>query len=368
MKNTNLDSNHYASDWELPTELKVNDLQVVNQAGIVYSNSSNGPDKQAALLQILQWYHGYVMKYVDMIVRGHLHTYKNKVSKDSRALLKYFISKDEPITTESLTKAVKNLHLAFQGQTATEIYNILIVLLIRAINKYDAKYSEKIHVVVKILNKFPKKKLFTINRIKKRINFDPASQLKVLARHEYIVVVKNKKNRVAGYKIKNWPPKKSFLDSGPIGFSYVVQMWFRYYLRDYIDNQMQTLEARAWDKTVQLGHGHNPESDLDTYMDEGSIPHAHGQVTDDKGQNWAADTSLMNSSLDISVMSLEWVESTDDKLFRNMTKLERRILYMYYVSELTWKQISAKLGMSLNQLQNIHNGILEYLKSRFKAK
>jgi hypothetical protein len=32
----------------------------------------------------------------------------------------------------------------------------------------------------------------------------------------------------------SWPPPAKFSQSGPIGFVYVLQMWFRYYIHEFI--------------------------------------------------------------------------------------------------------------------------------------
>jgi len=54
-----------------------------------------------------------------------------------------------------------------------------------------------------------------------------------------------------------------------------------------------------------------------------ALPHADGNFVDQHGTAWAADTSLMEAQLDISEMTDGWVRQTSDKLFRNLTTIER---------------------------------------------
>lgn len=363
-----LDSKHYAASWPIPKENEFNDLAVVNQAGINYALTPDGPEREAQLLVILKYFHGYLYKYVDMIVRGHLPSHK--YNGDTKALLRYFLPKGQTINRLTLSTAVKHLHLAFPNQNPSEIYDILTLLLLRAIKKYDPHYTDKVKEVVNIVNKLPKKKKFTFEQIfhKTAPFFDPTGQLRLLARNGFLVSIKGAGKKLVGYKTKHWPPDPKFLSSGPIGFSYVIQNWFRYYLQDYINEQMKTIEARGWDDMLQLDHRTDITDPNNPSFTTEDIPHADGNVMDEFGQNWAADTELMHKSWDLSNMTKEWVDHTDDKLFKNMTKIERSILYLYYTQELPWKGIAARLNMSVNQVQKIHTDVLLYLKDRFGVK
>ena len=59
-----------AGKWEIPEEQKRNDLKAINQLGYEYATATDSPEKEARLLKILECFHGYLMKYVIMIVRG----------------------------------------------------------------------------------------------------------------------------------------------------------------------------------------------------------------------------------------------------------------------------------------------------------
>lgn len=358
-----LDHTHYAAKWPVPGEGEFNDLSVVNQAGIDYANLPDGPAKEEKLLEIVKYFHGYVFKYVDLIARGHLPTHN--YNGDTRRFLKYFLPKSENPDKNAFAKAAKHLHLAFPEQTPTDIYDILNILLLRCVKKYDPNYVVKVRDLVKIISRLTKKKYFTVETIAKKVVFDPTGAIRLLARKGYITAVRGKQKKLVGYKAtKSWPPSKEFLSSGPVGFVYVVQTWFRYYLQEHIDDQMKTIEARAHDKMLQLEHRTSHGEEL-SYS--GDLPSMEGELIDAKGQSWAADTTLMNQSMDISAMTPAWVQHTTDKLFAKMTIRERKILYLIYVQEMSWKQIANTLGLSISQVQKIHTDTLTYLQGKFSV-
>jgi hypothetical protein len=358
---THLDPSHYASQWTLPKEGEFNDLGIVNQAGIDYANLLDGPAKEEKLLEIVRYFHGYIFKYAELITRGHLpsHSYNS----DTRRFLKYFLPAESTINTTTFSKVTKHLHLAFPQQSATDVYDILNVLLLRCVKKYDPNYVDKVRDIVKVIQKI-RKKQFTIEYIAKKVSFNPTGGIRLLARKEYIKAIRGPRKKLIGYKItKSWPPSQEFLSSGPVGFVYFIQTWFRYYLQEYIDEQMKTIEARAWDKMLQIEHR---SSDLDTYTSSNeNIISSEGELTDIHGISWSADLSMMNKCLDLSEITPAWVNGTTDKLFHNMTVRERHLIYLYYVQELSWKQISETLHISINQTQRIHDDILTFLKIKF---
>lgn len=359
---TLLDSNHYASKWPLPKESEFNNLQVVNQLGITYAQSPDGLEKEELLLEIVKCFHGYVFKYTDLIVRGHLPTHQ--YNGDTRRFLRYFLPKDSIPSKAAFSKAAHHLHLAFPQQTTSDIYDTLNILLLRCVKKYDPDYVIKVQDVVKVINKLLKKKYITIEEVKSKLKFEALGAIRLLARKGYIKAIRGNGKKLLGYKVtKEWPPSKEFLSSGPVGFVYFVQTWFRYYLQEHIDEQTNTIEAKAWDKMLQLEHR---TVDNDAGLGH-TTPHTEGDMIDSDGSRWAADMVLVNKSFDISHMNGAWVESTNDKFFTNMTKRERHLLYLYYVQELPWKQIATHLEMSINQVQKIHAEIITYLQGKFNV-
>src|SRR5208337_1194331 len=70
MKQARLDRHHYASKWKVPDVDNFYDVSEVNALGQKYATSL-GPEKEAHLLELIKKFHTYLMKYLNMIVRGH---------------------------------------------------------------------------------------------------------------------------------------------------------------------------------------------------------------------------------------------------------------------------------------------------------
>jgi len=66
-RKTLLAPSHYAAKWAIPDIDQRNDLRQVNLLGYAYATMADGPDKEAKLLQILEHFHGYLMKYLAMV-------------------------------------------------------------------------------------------------------------------------------------------------------------------------------------------------------------------------------------------------------------------------------------------------------------
>jgi hypothetical protein len=116
--------------------------------GIEYVDLAEGIEKQDKLLEILQCFHNYLLKYVSMIVAGHLPLTrkggrKNEINQDTHLLLCYFIARGQPVNHATLGQACRTLHLAFKGMDADEVYDPLMMCLVKAIKKYDPYYSDK---------------------------------------------------------------------------------------------------------------------------------------------------------------------------------------------------------------------------------
>ncbi|MFL6449883.1 MAG: hypothetical protein ACJ746_19695 [Bryobacteraceae bacterium] len=100
-----------------------------------------GPEKEARLLEILQCFHAYLLKYVSMILLGHLPLQRNgrtkDINKDTHLLLCCFIPRGQKANRGTLGAACRTLHLAFKGRDADEVYHQLMMCLVKAIKKYD---------------------------------------------------------------------------------------------------------------------------------------------------------------------------------------------------------------------------------------
>jgi len=68
-----------------------------------------------------------------------------------------------------------------------EIDDVLMAQLLRAVAKYDPKYTEKVQVVVEALDeKLPQCGQFTLSDINRHVEFDCNRYLRLLCRHGYL--------------------------------------------------------------------------------------------------------------------------------------------------------------------------------------
>lgn len=296
--------------------------------GIRYADLCDGADRDAVLLGIMQAFHPYVLKYLRMIVTGHLPTFRGVLNADAVVLLRYFMPPGTAVPDErALAKVCRTLHLAFKGEDAGAIYDTLTECLLPAVRNYDPYYTHRVAAAVKAIDERTDVALmFTAEDLGVE---DVDSILRLLARKGYLRQVQSKSSKagIAGYqrRISNWPPPKRFLRSKPIGLAHHVQTRFRMHLQRLIENRMNLLESRAG--IMQLDalavSVHNKRGTGESVPDP-LIPHADGALADGRGQTWAADVALWEAPLDVGTMNLQWVLDTKDPLFSDLTRSERR--------------------------------------------
>ena len=83
-----LPSTHYAARWSTD---QINSNEQVTEKGRRYAALAEGPEREQLLLELLQSFHNYLIKYVAMILRGHVPVYHGRANPDTVALLKFFL-------------------------------------------------------------------------------------------------------------------------------------------------------------------------------------------------------------------------------------------------------------------------------------
>lgn len=364
-RSTRLDPQHYAYDWIIPvSKEQFYSLEEINKVGYDYGMARDGAKKEAMLLCLTRYFHGYLMKYVDMILRGHVPSYKNRINRDAQAFLRFFLPRGTELTQQALSRACHSLHLGFKKQEASEVYDSLMLILLRAIRKYDPLYVKKLERVVKVIHgPLRQRKQFTESDIRKRLGFVCTGFIRVLVRRGFLASVRGPGKKLLGYrKQPAWPPPSDLFQQGPIGFTYFIQIWFRYYLQEHIDRQMGQLETL--EHVLQLEHRTGIGVDADSPETQDYLPHSEGGLVDAKGQRWDADTTLMNRSLDLPQMTLHWVQDTQDPLFKRLNREERLLLYLHYVEEKPYREIGKSLHMTPAKVKELHEQILVFLQDR----
>ena len=363
-----MERGHYASEWQIPEGPEgFHKVSEVNALGHKYALLPNGPEKEEVLLSLLENFHTYLMKYLNMVVRGHIAKFKGTPNKDSVAFLKYFIAKETPISRKSLHESAKSLHLAFKQQDPTDVYDILVLCLLRAIRKYDPYYTNRLRRLIEVISETPTGKTVPISQIRERLGFDCTSPLRMLVRHGFLAPQKVHK-RILGYvRLGTWPPPAHKFGVDRIGFTYFVQKWFRYHLKAHIAHNTRGIEAK--EDVMQLEHrkAANPIDCYDQDVDD-LLPHRDGNFRDASGLSWAVDLNLVSHAEDLSPMNLSWVEHTEDPLFRQLTRDERFILYMRFSRDASWDELARTLKMNERDVRRQFDQIMLYLRGKAHVK
>lgn len=231
---------HYAGDWVIPSQEGRNDLDKMNALGRAYATAPDGADKENKLFAIQEAFHGYLMKYLVMILRGTIPPGGSRAGRESHVFLRMLMPRGAEPTSDEYSESCKKLHLAFKKDTTEDVYDTLVLCFLRACRRFDPHYADKVRQVCEVIDALSGQ--FTAEQVTARVGFDSSRILRSLVRKEFLSSVTGKK-KVVGYKRAAWPAPASFFESGPVGFVYALQTWFRYFLNEYISKQMDELEA-----------------------------------------------------------------------------------------------------------------------------
>jgi DNA-directed RNA polymerase specialized sigma24 family protein len=127
-------------------------------------------------------------------------------------------------------------------------------------------------------------------------------------------------------------------------------------------------ELEAKEGVYSLDHGFEIASAKADRPDSSALdcntPDANGGFTDSNGRSWAADVSLSNAPLDVSKMTLDWVNSTEDPLFCDLTRKERHLLYLVFAREMSWNDIASSFDVTVRTVKNIFTSIISGLQAK----
>ena len=76
-----LPTEHYAAKWDTHIHYMP---AVLTEMGKKFARLPEGEDKQQRLLELCQAFHGYLTKYMAMVVQGHLPFRAGEVNPDTR--------------------------------------------------------------------------------------------------------------------------------------------------------------------------------------------------------------------------------------------------------------------------------------------
>ena len=244
------------------------------------------------------------------------------MNSDSAKFLAYFLRKGKKLDMDTARSIARSLHLAFKEMDSGEVYDVLMQQFLTAAAKYDPDYTKKIKLVVECIDhELQKYKTIRVVDVNRHLEFDADRYLRVLARRSFLEVVKGKNGKISGWiRSGTWPPPVEFFESGPIGFAYFVQTWFRYYLQQWIEKRQSELETKDGVYSYGLRGGKIPKGyQLRSGNIDGIFLRSESEGVAQPGGKHApsrpiADNELAERSLDVSKLNIEWVDHTEDPL------------------------------------------------------
>jgi hypothetical protein len=155
-----------------------------------------------------------------------------------------------------------------------------------------------------------------------------------------------------------------------MGVSYFVTKWFRYFLVDWIKGRMGEIEAK--EDILQLDHrvcasvlpGNYGELKRDP-----AIPHADGDFTvATTGRSIAADMTLTEMPVDVSALTLGWVNQTSDGLFGDLSRGDRHLLFCIFSREMDWADVAITFNVPIRDIKRRYLDILDGLRQKVMAR
>jgi hypothetical protein len=312
----------------------------VNALGYAYATAPDSAAKEAMLLEVMECFHSYLMKYLCMIIRGTIPPANSRAGRDAMELLRTLAPRGVKFTKPVVDATCKTLHLAFKSQTTEDIYDTLVFCFVKAARQYDPYYADKIKQVCEVIGELPKQ--FTIQQLEARVGFSCTGILRYLVSKDLLSSIIGKK-KVVGYKLgPQWPAPVKFFKSGPVGFTSVIQRWFRYYFKNHIADEMSEIETnegvlQLGDASRSIGASSEPGGGA---VHDSIQANADGNCVNATGKfRFMADRTLLDMPLDVSSLNLDWVAGTTDKLFKDLTVPQRTILFLYFHEEQSFKRI-----------------------------
>ena len=150
------------------------------------------------MLSILKFFHGYLLKYLTMICRGHIPVWgsqiprggKRQINPDVLPFISYFLPKGVPPTRVEMLRVCRHFHLAFKGMEAAEVYDVLTEQLLRAMEQYDPDYILKVQQITGIIDaKLDKRNDFSAAEVGNHLDFDCHRHLRMLCKRGFLATV-----------------------------------------------------------------------------------------------------------------------------------------------------------------------------------
>jgi len=365
-----LSGKHFGSTWTVCDINDRNDRDTVNKLAFEFATTEDIQRRDELQLFLLECFHGYLLKYLNMIIFGQLPAAGSPQGKDAYTFLRLLIGSDKDKTIKTMRDACKEIHLAFKDQVTTdEVYDELVFLFLKVCAHYDPLYPKKTEKICRLFEAKQAETVVSKADVMDAVGFDPTGCIRVLVKRKHLASVQGPKKSTLGYKRGEiWPAPEKLFEITSMGFVGFAQYFFRLYLKNYVEDCRKTIESSG--NILQLDY--MPTSKAGSGGDDGvnwsdrALPHADGVWVDTNGTRWAADIELMNKwrSMDVSRMNESWIRQTDDFLFEELTTKDRLLLYLIYVRDLTFDEIGKTLQTNSKLAEERHQYLLTYLEDR----
>ena len=82
----------------------------VTDIGIRFAKAASDEAKEVASMELIEAFHPYLHKYLDMIVHGRVPVFNHKVNGDAKQLLVYLLPPGSEVNLTNLNHACRHLH------------------------------------------------------------------------------------------------------------------------------------------------------------------------------------------------------------------------------------------------------------------
>ncbi|MDQ2841956.1 MAG: hypothetical protein M3Y72_13140 [Acidobacteriota bacterium] len=339
---------HYAAKW--PTDAVIKTPAELTKLGAEFVDLPEGQDKERLLLELLQCFHGYLLKYVSMILHGHLPLQRNgrskEVNKDTHLLLRCFMPREQAANRASLGAACRTLHLAFKGMDADEVYDQLMICMVKAVRRYDPYYSNKVKAAVAVLEGGLKdRKKFTASEVSSRawvrggLVLTCSRETRLFARGRW-----RRGSLLRGFEMVPLLPGR---------FHQLPHVGTRSEGRRHSVERSAHVLVLVSKRRAAVGLRYRyPERKRELYQSPfRPVPRP-------------VDLSLYDLPVDIGRMTLAWVNEEQHGLLSVLSKRDRHLLYCVFVRDMDWESIASTFVVSAREAKRWYTAVLETLQEK----
>jgi hypothetical protein len=372
MRSISLSPAHYAAAW--PSDIVYTSAELT-ELGCQMAQLPEGLSKEDKLLEILKCFQGYLLKYMSMILNGHLPLQKSAkhraryLNRDTQLFLLCFVPKEKALNKSALMTACRTLHLAFKGMNADEVFDQLMLCMMKSVRKYDPFFHKKVKAVVDVIesDEFHDKKLFTAAAVSRALGYDGTGYIRYLAKRLFLVAGAPLSGEPQFRRSPGWPPPAVLFLAGSIGLSYFGSKWFRYYLVDYVNSKMSELESK--EGVLQLYHDQEAEygDHPSTIIDNGLCHSGGNYVNPRTGESFSRRLDFVQVASGHRQAESRVGQRHVKEVIYRAKQDGTAFIVLSYARDMDWEGISSTFDLNIREAKKWHLEILEKLQTKVKG-